>query len=62
MAITKTKILTYNYKSTTIKRADVRKAIKEVNAEYAGCEEANEGQIVLGNTRKVPAAGKPHKK
>lgn len=40
--MTKTKILTFNYKPATLKRADVRKAIKEVNAKYEHQEELGE--------------------
>ena len=50
----KTKILTYNYKSSTLKRAAVRKAIKEVNAEYA--EENNEDVDVKQTLRKTKIA------
>jgi len=54
--MTKTKLLTYNYKSATLKRADVRKAIKEVDAEY-GNERANDKPTV----RKTGKATRPSK-
>ncbi len=59
--MTKTKILTYNYKSATLKRADVRKAIKEVNAEYAACEDTN-GKLAASKTAKSPAVSRSPKK
>jgi hypothetical protein len=49
--MTKTKILTFNYKSATLKRAAVRKAIKEVNAEYG--DEDNEDADVKQTVRKT---------